>query len=65
LNGNNKIKATYVTTVLAFSFGIVKWTATDLENLQTKIRTLLKRYRFHHLRAAKERLYRGKWVAED
>ena len=23
------------------------------------------RYRFHHTRAAKERLYHGKWVAED
>jgi hypothetical protein len=34
----------------------VKWTPTDLENLQTKMRTLLTRYRFHHPRAAKERL---------
>jgi len=33
---------------------MVKW--TDLENLQTKMRTLLTRYRFHHPRAAKERL---------
>jgi len=42
--------------VLTFSFGIVKWTPTELENLQTKMRTLLTRYRFHHPRAAKERL---------
>ena len=47
---------TYVTPVLTFSFAIVKWTPTDLENLQTKTRTLLTRYRFHHPRAAKERL---------
>ena len=47
---------TYVTPVLTFSFGIVKWTPTDLENLQTKRRTLLTRNRFHHPRAAKERL---------
>ena len=40
LNGKNTIKAinTYATPALTFSFGIVKWTPTDLENLQTKTR---------------------------
>jgi len=54
----NTMKAinTYATPVLTFSFGIVKWTPTDLENLQTKMRTLLTTYRFHHPRAARERL---------
>jgi len=35
LHGKNMIKAinTYATPVLTFSFGIVKWTPTDLENL--------------------------------
>jgi hypothetical protein len=58
LNAKNMIKAsnTYATPVLTFSFGIVKWMPTDLENLQTKMRTLLTRYRFHHCRATKERL---------
>jgi len=58
LNGKNTIKAinTYATAVLTFSFGTVKWTPTDLENLQTKMRTLLTSYRFHHPRAAKESL---------
>ena len=58
LNGKNSIKAinTYATQVLNFSFGIVKWTPTDLENLQTKRRALLTRYRCHHPHAAKERL---------
>ena len=67
LNVKNTKKAinTYATPVLTFSFRIVKWTPTDLENLQTKMRTLLTRYRFHHPRAAKEILYHGKWVAED
>ena len=53
----NRIKAikAYATPVLSFSFGIVKRTPIDLENLQTKMRTLLTRYRFHHPRAAKER----------
>jgi len=38
LNGKNTIKAinTYATPVPTFSFGIVKWTPTDLENFQTK-----------------------------
>jgi hypothetical protein len=39
-----------------FSFGIMKWTPTDIGNLQTKMRTLLTRYRFHHPRAATESL---------
>ena len=54
----NTIKAIsiYATPVLTFSFGIVKWTPTDLKNLQTKMRTLLARYRFHHPRTAKDRL---------
>jgi len=58
LNGKNTMKAinTYATPVLTFSFGIVKWSPTVLENLQTKMRMLLTRYRFHHPRAAKERL---------
>jgi len=34
----------------------VKWTPTDLENLKTKMRTLLTRYRFNFPYAAKERL---------
>jgi hypothetical protein len=58
LNGKNKIKATntYAAPVLTFSFGIVKWTPTELENLQTKTKTLLTRYRFHHPRAATGKL---------
>ena len=57
LNGKNAIKSTntYATPVLTFSFGIVKWTPTDFENLQTKTRMLLTRYRFHQSRATKER----------
>ena len=41
----NKVKSinTYATPVLTFSFGIVKWTPIDLQNLQTKTRTLLTR----------------------
>ena len=58
LNGKNMMKAinTYATPVLTFTFGIVKWLPTDLENLQTKMRTLLTRYRFHHPFATNKRL---------
>jgi hypothetical protein len=58
LRGKNMIKAinTYATPVLTFSFRKVKWTPIDLQNFQTKTRTLLTRYRFHHPQAAKERI---------
>jgi hypothetical protein len=58
LNGKNTIKAinTYAIPVLTSSFGIVKWTPTDLENLQIRTRTLLTRCRIHHPHAAKEGL---------
>jgi hypothetical protein len=58
LNGKNMIKAIniYMNPVLTFSFRIVKWMPTDLENLQTRTTTLLTRYRFYHLRSAKERI---------
>ena len=38
LNGKNTTKAinTYATAVLTFKFRIVKWTPTDLQNLQPK-----------------------------
>jgi hypothetical protein len=47
---------TYATPVFTFSSGIVKWLHTDLENLQSKMRTLLTRYKFHHPHATKERI---------
>ena len=66
--GKNTIEAinNYATPVLTFSFGIVKWIPTDLENLQIKMRTLLTRYRFHHpVLQRKDLLCHGKSVAED
>jgi hypothetical protein len=58
LNGKNTIKAinTYAIPVLTFSFGIVKWTPTDLANLQIRTRAVLTRYRIHRPPAAKDRL---------
>jgi len=48
LNEKNGTKAvnTYVNPALTLSLGIVKWTTTDLENLQTKMRMLLTIFRF-------------------
>ena len=49
-------------------FGIVKWTSTDLKNIQTKMRKLLTRYRIHHLRCCKgktlPRQIRGRKVTD-
>jgi hypothetical protein len=58
LNGKNTIKAinTCATPVLTFSFRIVKWTRTDLQNLKIKTRTLLTMYTLHQPHAANERL---------
>jgi hypothetical protein len=58
LSGKNTIKAinTYAIPVITFRFGIVKWTPTNLENLQIRARALLTGYRIHRPRAAKDRL---------
>jgi hypothetical protein len=58
LNGKNTFKAinTYAIPVLTFSFGIVKRTPTDLENIQIRTRALLTRRRIRRPRAAKQRL---------
>jgi len=67
LNGKNTIKAinTYATPVLTFSFGMVKWAPTDLENLQTNTRTLLTSIDFTTpAPQRKDLLYHNKWVAQ-
>ena len=51
---HDKIYQYLATPVLTFNFEILKWTPTGLENIQTKMRTLLTRYRFHHPWAAKK-----------
>jgi len=67
LNGKNMKKAisTHATPVLTFSFGIVKWTSTDLENLQTKMRMLRDVDFTTPVLQREDLLYHGKWVAED
>lgn len=58
LNSKNLVKTinTLAIPVLTYSFGIVKWTDTDLENLERKIRVELTRQRKHHPTASTLRI---------
>ena len=58
LNSNNKIKAvsTYVISLLTYSFGLIKWTDADLEDINTIIRTELTGHRMHNRSSAIERM---------
>ncbi|KAL1448253.1 hypothetical protein WDU94_000033 [Cyamophila willieti] len=59
LNARNKIQSIncWAIPLLAYTFGIIAWTDTDLSNLNRKVRTTLTRYRSHHVHSATERLY--------
>ncbi|KAL1446981.1 hypothetical protein WDU94_000610 [Cyamophila willieti] len=58
LNGKNLIKAvnTYAIPVITYSFGIIKWTQTELRNLQRTIRTTMTQYNAHHPKSCTERM---------
>uniref|UniRef100_A0A8D8X0N9 Reverse transcriptase n=1 Tax=Cacopsylla melanoneura TaxID=428564 RepID=A0A8D8X0N9_9HEMI len=58
LNGKNLIKAinTYAIPVITYSFGVIKWTKTDLRNLQRNIRTIMTQYNVHHPKSCMERM---------
>jgi Reverse transcriptase (RNA-dependent DNA polymerase) len=58
LTGKNKIAAinTYAVPVLAYSFGIIKWTQTDIHALEILTRTTLTKHRMHHPKSAIERV---------
>lgn len=57
LNSRNITKAinTFAIPLLTYTFGIVKWTTTELEDIQRKIRVKLTKYRMHHPKSAIER----------
>lgn len=57
LSGRNKVKAinTYAASVLTYSFGVIKWSDTELEELNRLTRTTCNKYRIHHIHAATER----------
>jgi hypothetical protein len=48
---------TWAIPILTYSFGIVKWSETDLDNLDRKTRTLLTKFRFLHPNSSVIRLY--------
>lgn len=47
----------YATSVLIYSFGILKWTDTELKNIDIKTRTMFTKHRCHHPRSAVERFH--------
>ena len=59
LSGGNKVRAFngWVMPLLIYTFGILKWTQTELDSLDCKVRKLLTSYRMHHPRSSVMRLY--------
>jgi hypothetical protein len=57
-SGKSLIKAnkTYSVSVLAYSFGVMNWTPTDLKKIPTSTLSLLIKYRFPHLTSMVERV---------
>ena len=47
---------TFAIPALTYSFGVIRWTQTDLHQLQTKINTTLTKHRCHHPKSAIQRL---------
>lgn len=58
LNAKNIIKAlnTYAIPILTYTFGILKWTKTDINDIQMKTNVAMTTHRYHHPKAAVERL---------
>lgn len=48
---------TYATSVLAYTFGVIKWTRTELEDINTKTRKEFRKYRAHHPHSSIERFH--------
>jgi hypothetical protein len=57
LNGNNLIKAvnTYAVPLLTYSFGVIKWSKSNLQNINIKTRVLFTKFSKHHPKSAIER----------
>lgn len=58
LSGKKLIKAinTYAIPVLTYSFGIIKWTKTDINSLEINTRTILTKHNCLHPKSAIERM---------
>lgn len=48
---------TWAIPVIGYTFGIVNWSATDLKDLNRKVRTTMTKFRSHHPHSAVERIY--------
>lgn len=59
MNSKNLINAinTYAVPVLTYSFGILKYSDTDLNELDRMTRTTFTKFRIHHPKSAIQRLY--------
>jgi hypothetical protein len=57
-NGKNTTEAinTFAMPVLTYTVGIIKWSETDLNNLQRALRTTLNKHGAHHPTAKAERM---------
>ncbi|XP_044754063.1 uncharacterized protein LOC123313273 [Coccinella septempunctata] len=49
--------STWAIPCLSYSFGIIKWSVTDLRTIDTQIRVSLTKYGMHHPHASVSRLY--------
>jgi hypothetical protein len=58
LSGKHTIKAinTYAISLLTYFFGTIKWTQTELHDIQTKINKSFTKFHTHHPKLATERL---------
>lgn len=59
LSGTNKVKAYngWVMPVLLYTFAVLRWTQTELDALDRKVRTTMTLHRMHHPRSSMMRLY--------
>lgn len=57
LNAKNITKAinTFAVPILTYSFGVIKWSSTELEEIQRKTRVLMTKNGMHHPKSAVER----------
>ncbi|CAH2226971.1 jg17912 [Pararge aegeria aegeria] len=58
LSGKHLIKAlnTFAIPILTYSFGVIKWSKTDIEQIERITRTTLTKHNNHHPKSAVERL---------
>lgn len=58
LSAGNKVKAinTFAVPLLTYSFGVVKWTKTDLEAIERAVRVAFTKHRMRHPKSSIERV---------